>query len=88
MTNADVPTIAFEDIIKNPINPYTNKNINNAEKYAHKQYIISTYDWTVTTNNGNQFSTADWYSVHDSIWNKDNWELVATKSVLTNDDVK
>lgn len=88
MTNADVPTMAFDGIIKNPINPYTNKNINNAEKYAHKQYIISSYDWTVTTNNGNQFFPADWYSVHDSIWNKDNWELVATESVLTNDDVK
>lgn len=88
MTDADVPTIAFDGTVKNPINPYTNKAINNTEKYAHKQYIISSDDWIVNLNNGNQFMPADWYSIHDSIWNKDNWELVATESVLTNDDVK
>ncbi len=34
MTNADIPTIAFESTVKNPVNPYTNKKIDNQEKYA------------------------------------------------------
>ena len=45
MTNADIPTIAFESTVKTPVNPYTNKKIDNQEKYAHKQYIISSDYW-------------------------------------------
>ena len=88
MTNADIPTIAFESTVKNPVNPYTNKKIDNQEKYAHKQYIISSDYCTVNINNGNQFLPADWYTIQDSVWDKSNWKLVAKDDVLTNDDVK
>lgn len=88
MTNADIPTIAFESTVKNPVNPYTNKKIDNQEKYAHKQYIISSDYCTVNINNGNQFLPADWYTTQDSVWDKSNWKLVAKDDVLTNDDVK
>ena len=82
MTNADVPTIATKDIINDPINPFTDKKINNDEKYAHPQYIIASSDWSVSKNNGNTFLPARWYSVHDSIWDLNNWELVAEDAIL------
>jgi len=82
MTNADVPTIATKDVIDDPVNPFTGIEINNDEKYAHEQYIIASNDWIVSRNDGNTFNPARWYSVHDSIWDLDNWELVAEDAVL------
>ncbi|MBR6391651.1 MAG: hypothetical protein IKS12_00035, partial [Eubacterium sp.] len=87
MTNADVPTIALEGAVENPVNPFTQKPINSKEKFAHKQYIIASYDFDIAKNNGNQFNPSMWYSVQDSIWEHKNWERVADKAVLTNDDI-
>ncbi|MCR4909214.1 MAG: sulfatase-like hydrolase/transferase, partial [Lachnospiraceae bacterium] len=77
MTNADAPTLAVGGIIDNPVNPFTGKAVNNEEKYAHKQLVTMSSNWDVLTNNGNVFDTsdADWYSVHDDIFVKDNWEI-------------
>lgn len=88
MTNADVPTIAFKNLINNPVNPFTGNPVNDKEKYAHDQYIIASADYDVDYNNGNQFFPARWYSVHDSIWNRSNWKKIAEKEVLTKDNIK
>ena len=82
MSNADVPTLAMEDIITEPINPFTGKYINSDEKTAHDQFIILTYDWDTETNNGNTFLPAKWASVRDNIWNKDNWSFYDEVTVL------
>lgn len=81
MTNADVPVIATEGIIDQPVNPFTGKVISSDEKIAHDQYILSSFEWDTDINNGNTFIPADWYSVHDDIWNKSNWKLVAENAV-------
>jgi len=83
MTNADVPTLAMEGVIENPINPATGNPINSDEKTAHDQLLLATYEFDINTNNGNQFLPDQWYSVHDSIWDKSNWSIVAEKAVLT-----
>lgn len=86
MTNADVPVIAVNETIENPVNPFTGKVINSDEKTAHDQYIIDSEDWDIEKNNGNTFLPSDWYSVHDNIWNMDNWKLAASNAVLTTED--
>ncbi len=86
MTNGDVPTIAFSDIIDDPVNPFTSKPINSREKELHDQYIISSPCWEITKNNGNQFLPGDWIAVHDDIWNMNNWRLVAKDSVFTGEE--
>jgi arylsulfatase A-like enzyme len=88
MTNADVPTMAFKDTVENPVNPFTGKAIDNSEKYAHNQYIIASVDYIVSKNNGNAFLPARWYSVHDSIWDRSNWQKVAEDAVLKKSDVE
>ncbi|MBR2133710.1 MAG: membrane protein insertase YidC [Eubacterium sp.] len=88
MTNADVPTIAFEGLIDNPTNPFTGNEINNQEKYNHNQYVIASGYYSIYENYGNQFLPAEWYSIHDNIWDKNNWQVVAEDAILTNDDVK
>lgn len=88
MTNADVPTIAFDGLIDNPVNPSTGNLITNAAKYNGNQYIISSPYFSIVDNNGNQFLPGKWYSVHDNIWDKNNWNIVAEDAVLTEEDVE
>jgi len=82
MTNGDVPTLATDGIIKNPVNPFTGKIINSDEKKVHDQYIISSSEWNTNENNGNTFLPANWYSVHDNIWDKNNWKFAAWNTIL------
>lgn len=86
MTNADVPVMAVDELIETPVNPFTGKIISSEEKTAHDQYIIDSEDWDIEKNNGNTFLAADWYSVHDTIWDKNNWKLVARNAVLSAED--
>ena len=82
MTHADVPTLATQGTIDNPINPFTGKPINSDEKYAHNQFIIVSNDWVVTKNNGNTFLPARWISIKNNLWDKNNWEFYNENVVL------
>lgn len=82
MTNADVPTLATKDIIANPVNPFTGSQLSSNEKTAHDQYIIASREWNIEINNGNTFLPAKWYSVHDNIWDKNNWCLLDNEGTL------
>ena len=74
MTNADVPTLAFADLIADPVNPFTGNPVNDDLKYAAEQHIFSTRKFRIQENNGNTFLPGEWYSVHDDIFDMDNWE--------------
>lgn len=76
MTQADIPTIAVENIIENPVNPFTGKEINNDYKYTQDLYVLASADVTVSKNNGYQFLPDKWYKVSDNIWNIANWKLI------------
>lgn len=69
MTNADTPTMAMEDIISNPINPFTGNSINseykNGTQYINGDSIGEEYIHNVKT----------WYTVHDNIFDKNNWAV-------------
>ena len=83
MTLADVPTIAAQDVIEDPSNPFTGKPINSDEKTAHEQYVIASDELSISKNNGNTYLPARWYAVSGSIWDQDNWKLIAHKDVLS-----
>lgn len=76
MTNADVPTILTDGTIENPVNPFTNKPINNDTKFEEKQYIFTSNDWDIMANNGYQFIPSHWATVHTNIWDANNWEFI------------
>lgn len=86
MTNGDVPTLAVKDLIDDPRNPFTGKALDSSEKEAPVQYIFSSRKWNVDNNNGNTFLPGKWYSVHDDMRDKDNWEIVAKDSVMPTED--
>ena len=82
MTNADVPALAMEGLIEEPVNPFTGKPITSDEKTAHDQYVLMSSDWETDKNNGNTFNPGWWASVKDSIWDMNNWTVVKEGFVL------
>ena len=84
MTNADVPTIAMEGIVDNPVNPATGNPINSDAKFGDLYVDYSlTHDeilWNPDYNQGNTFFYDDdykWFQlVGDSIFEDDDWILV------------
>ncbi len=77
MTTADVPTLAMSGIIDDPVDPATKKPVNSDAK-NEPQLMTTSHLYSVVSNNGNTFDTSDgkWFSVHDDIFNTDNWEKV------------
>lgn len=82
MTNADVPTLAFADLIEDPVNPFTGKAINSNEKLAHEQFITLSEDWDVRTNCGTTFYPSAWASVKDNLWDQNNWSFYDQEIIL------
>lgn len=82
MTNADVPTIATKGIAEEVINPFTGNPINDLEKTAHEQFIITSKEWDIKENNGNTFFPSTWLSVKDNLWDLNNWTFYNEEIVL------
>ena len=79
MTTADVPTLAVKDVIQNPINPFTGKEISDREKILHLQLITTSKKFKLNECKGTVFDTSDgdFLSVHDDIFKPENWEIVS-----------
>jgi hypothetical protein len=75
MTNADVPTLAFKDLISDPVNPFTGNSVNDALK-QEPLHITTSGKWMPYEHNTNTFKINgnEWYSVHTDIFNADNWQ--------------
>ena len=76
MTNADVPTIAMNGLIENPLNPFSGMPINSDAK-SQPVRILNT-EWDTGINHGNVFLPGPWVSVHDNAWDINNWEVIST----------
>lgn len=75
MTNADVPTLAMTGVIDSPVNPFTGNPVDSSAKTEQDQLVTLSMNYHVGSNNGVQFDTSDapWYSVHDNIFDQDDW---------------
>lgn len=82
MTCADVPAIAVEDAIEEPVNPFTGKMLGYGDKATTPQYVIDSEHFNIYENNGNQFLPARWYTVQDDMRKLENWKLVAEDAIL------
>ncbi len=80
MTNADTPILAMKEIIEDPINPFTNKRINDDTKNQNELHIMYTDDWSTDSNNGNTFKQGLWLSLSNhNIFDMSNWSLLKGK---------
>ena len=73
MTNADVPTLAAECLIADPVNPFTGEPICSDAKEASEQLIFTTHDFDPASYTGYTFHADSWYTVHDDIFDLSNW---------------
>ena len=75
---SDVPAIAFEDLITDPVNPWTGSPLHLlTTKEKNELAIVSMSDANgvkANVNNGYKIKDSDWYMVHDSIFDSSNWE--------------
>lgn len=71
MTNADTPVLAFDDLISDPVNPATNNKITSDAKKG-EQFVIVSDDWTARPDE-TKFPESQWYSVHDNLFDVNNW---------------
>jgi hypothetical protein len=73
MTNADAPLFAIKDVIKDPTNPATNKNLYEQET---KKLVNAYYGpWEPRENSGAVFNYdySRSFCVHDDIFVESNW---------------
>ena len=75
MTNADVPTIAMQGVIDDPVNPFTGVPVDNSVKFEGPVIVTDSPNWFLGTRDGIRFDVddEDWWLVHDDIYNMDNW---------------
>ncbi|MBQ7464357.1 MAG: YidC/Oxa1 family membrane protein insertase [Lachnospiraceae bacterium] len=75
MCNADVPTIAMKDIIKDPVNPFTGNPVNSDRKNEGPIVLMNTkIDVDAEKDKVYDDDVVSWYSVHDNIFDRSNWE--------------
>ena len=74
MTNADTPTLAMNDLINNPVNPFTGKPINSNDKNGPQKVFMSNKN--INDNTGNTFLPGSWYTVSGNPHEKSNWKYI------------
>ena len=82
MTNADVPTIAIQDVISNPINPFTGNAVSSAAKFSQPQYISAYADHDLSSKTATTFPASPWYSVENNLLVPSNWTYYSENMVL------
>ncbi len=77
MTHADSPAIALDGLVDHPVNPYTGKEIRLLDKEEKEDECIISFSQAnavrKTVNNGFKIKDSEWYTVHDSIFKRENW---------------
>ena len=75
MTNGDVPILAVQDLIDNPVNPFTGNVLTCQDKIDNNILIAQVPDKNLTALKIAMSNAADytWWSVKGDIFDKRNW---------------
>lgn len=77
MTNADTPYIAVKDIVKNPINPFTNKELSDGSKEKSEGILVTSDDIFMPHHSKSNYkftlNPKKWYRVKNNIFEDKNW---------------
>ena len=84
MTNADVPYIASNGIINDPVNPFTGNRIIDLYDYDGELLVYDSNDWNVTESDADgdavRFIIDNWYSFDGSqVFDIDAWHFVGVQ---------
>ena len=73
MTNAEVPLMAMEGLISDPVNPASGNPL--PDDPGDDILIFHSEDWDIRSNNGNTFHPGRWFRFSgDNIFDPENWE--------------
>jgi len=77
MTNAEVPTIAFSNLISDPVNPFTGNYINSTY-YDSGNNIVIGYGNRINPFDypDNTYNDGTWFEVTEDFVNEDNWTFI------------
>jgi len=78
MTNADVPTLALEQVVKDPVNPFTGNPVNSAAKEKTLRISVS-HEFQVGKDKGASFPPGRWYALEpggDTLFDRSRWTLL------------
>ena len=74
MMNADVPTLATQGLIEDPVNPFTGSPINmDGKKDGAVLWWPGGYAFKEVSFDGDRYSEPHWYHVQDDIFDEKNW---------------
>lgn len=77
MTNADVPMLALEGLVENPVNPFTKNPIDDTAKKEGKLYITTAENYDQEPGNTIDMTGGVWYTLTgENIFDKSNWKKV------------
>ena len=75
MTNADTPSLAFAGTVTDPVNPFTGNPINSDRKNEGPIVLMNTkIDVDAEKDTVYDNEVVSWYSVHDNIFDRADWE--------------
>ncbi len=76
MTNADVPLLALEGIVNDPVNPFTGNPMNDACKKEGKLFITTADSFDQNPGNTIDTESGVWYRMTGkNIFDKESWEM-------------
>lgn len=79
MTNADVPTLAFEGLVSDPVNPFSGDEINSDKKYSEPIRITTSPYYSIYEYGENLLPLEghDWLEVTPGdIYDWNNWKII------------
>ena len=74
MTNADVPTLAMEHLIADPVNPFTGNPVQKSD--AREFPVILSHEYEVEENNGTRYLPSQWALVSGDMIDRNNWKIL------------
>lgn len=80
MTNADVPYIALNGLVDDPVNPFTGNPITMDGVHNMPLYVLDSNDWSRAGADDYRFAEDDWYTFDgNNVIDMDAWEFDGTR---------
>ena len=77
MTNGDVPLLALEGLVENPVNPFPGNSIDDTAKKEGRLYITTAENYDQNPENTIDMTGGVWYTITgENIFDKNNWKKV------------
>lgn len=77
MTNGDVPLLALEGLVENPMNPFTGNPMDDTAKKEGRLYITTAENYDQNPENTIDMTGGVWYTITgENIFDKNNWKKV------------